>query len=34
VILGGAAAVYIATQDRTADPVSDPVFGIAQVLRY
>lgn len=34
VVLGGAAAVYLLTRDRTADPVSDPVFGTAEVLRF
>lgn len=34
VIAGGAAAVYFATRDRTADPVDDPVFPIGEVLRW
>ena len=34
VVLGGAAAVYFLTRDRTADPVTDPVFGRAEVLRF
>ena len=34
VVLGGAAAVYLLTRDRTADPVRDSVFGSAEVLRF